>query len=55
MDDTVKKLNSLRAPIIEIDNSLKKYSNKLYFPEKLEKANEILKKAGLPIDLINAK
>lgn len=42
------KLNASELPIIPIDKSLEKYRGKVLFPEKLEKANAILAKAGLP-------
>ena len=38
----------MKSPRITIDNSLKKYENVNLFPEKLEKANEMLKNVGLP-------
>jgi hypothetical protein len=37
-----------KVPIIVIDKKLEKFRGKTLFPEKLEKANEILAKAGLP-------
>lgn len=44
----IKELNKSKTPIIRIDKSLDKYENKVLFPEKLEKANEMLRKIGLP-------
>lgn len=35
-------------PIVKIDKSLDKFDDKILFPEKLKKANEMLKKIGLP-------
>ena len=35
-------------PVVLIDKSLDAYNNKVLFPEKLAKANERLKKSGLP-------
>lgn len=44
----IEKLNRSKLPIIPIDKNLKKYRDKILFPEKLEKANGILTKAKLP-------
>ncbi|MEI6436168.1 MAG: hypothetical protein WCP32_15130 [Bacteroidota bacterium] len=35
-------------PVILIDKSLDFFNDKALFPEKLEKANEMLRKVGLP-------
>ena len=43
-----KELKKRKIPIVAIDKSLEKYDDKILFPEKLEKANEMLKKIGLP-------
>ncbi len=45
---TIKELNKRKTPIVIIDNSLEKFKGKVLFPEKLAKANEVLKKIGLP-------
>ena len=45
---TVKELNKRETPIVIIDKSLEKYVGKVLFPEKLAKANEVLKRIGLP-------
>ena len=45
---TVKELNNSKIPIVRIDPSLDQYRNKVLFPEKLAKANEMLKTAKLP-------
>lgn len=37
-----------KIPIVKIDQSLNKYDDKILFPDKLEKANEMLRKIGLP-------
>lgn len=47
---TIEKLNSRKVPIVAIDPSLDKYKNKIMFPEKLEKANKMLKTAKLPVN-----
>jgi hypothetical protein len=44
----IQKLNKSKLPIIPIDKSLEKYRGMVLFPEKLEKANEILSKSKLP-------
>ncbi|MGH9946543.1 MAG: hypothetical protein ACRD6X_05025 [Pyrinomonadaceae bacterium] len=46
---TIKELNKSKKPIVKIDNSLEKFNYKVLFPEKLEKANEVLGKAGVPV------
>jgi len=45
---TVQELNKSKVPIVGIDPSLDQYSGKVLFPEKLEKANKMLKTAKLP-------
>jgi hypothetical protein len=42
------ELKKRNIPIVTIDNSLNKLDEKVLFPEKLVKANEMLKKVGLP-------
>jgi hypothetical protein len=44
----IKELNGKKVPIVKVDKSLDKLSSKVLFPEKLEKANNQLKTAGLP-------
>lgn len=44
----IEELNKRKTPIVVIDNSLEKYRGQVLFPEKLEKANQVLKKIGLP-------
>jgi len=34
--------------LIRIDSSLNQFDGQILFPEKLEKANQMLKKVGLP-------
>ncbi|MDR3093418.1 MAG: hypothetical protein LBU62_02095 [Bacteroidales bacterium] len=38
----------MQLPIVSIDSSLNEYDNIVVFPDKLEKANEMLRKVGLP-------
>ena len=44
----IKQLNKSNTPVVRIDKSLEKYKGKVLFKDKLEKANETLKKVGLP-------
>ena len=46
----IKELNRRKTPIVIIDNSLKEYKDVVLFPEKVEKANEMLRTVGLPKD-----
>ena len=45
---TTKEINKKKVPIVQIDKSLNKYNNIVLFPDKLEKANEMLRTVGLP-------
>jgi hypothetical protein len=42
------EIKKRKVPIIRVDKSLNKYDDKILFPDKLEKANETLRKTGLP-------
>jgi len=44
----LKNINTRKKPIVLIDKSLDFFNDKVLFPEKLEKANEMLRKIGLP-------
>ncbi|MFN5982552.1 MAG: hypothetical protein ACK476_18415 [Fluviicola sp.] len=44
----IEQLNSSKVPVIVFDKKLEQFRNKILFPEKLAKANEILTKVGLP-------
>ena len=44
----IEKVKERKTPIVRIDNSLNKYDNIILFPEKLEKANEMLRRTGVP-------
>ncbi len=46
--NAINELKKRKIPIVKIDKSLDKYDDKVLFPEKLEKANEMLKTKGLP-------
>lgn len=45
---TIKESNERKALIVTIDESLEKYKDKIICPEKLLRANEMLKTAKLP-------
>lgn len=45
---TIKQLNKTKVPIIVFDHKLDQFRDKVLFPEKLNSANEILSKVGLP-------
>lgn len=45
---TKEQLNKSKVPIIVFDKKLEQFRGKVLFPEKLEKANKILAKTGLP-------
>ena len=42
------ELKKRKVPIVRIDKSLNKYDNIVLFPDKLEKANQMLRNVGLP-------
>lgn len=44
----IQELNKSKVPIVRTDKSLEQYKDKILFPEKLAKANEMLKKVSLP-------
>jgi hypothetical protein len=48
MKTKIKKLNSSKVPVIVFDKRLEQFKDKVLFPEKLAKANEILARVGLP-------
>ena len=45
---TIEQLNNSKVPIIVFDKKLEQFRGKTLFPEKLAKANEVLKRIGLP-------
>jgi len=45
----IEELNKSKVPIIVFDKKLDEFKGKIFFPEKLKKANKILAKSGLPI------
>jgi hypothetical protein len=48
MTISIKKLNKTKTPIVKINDKLDKLAEKVLFPEKLKRANETLKRVGLP-------
>ena len=46
--NTIQELNNRKVPIVRIDPSLEQFRDEILFPEKLAKANEMLKTARLP-------
>ncbi len=44
----IREIKKRKIPIVRVDKSLNNYDNKILFPEKLEKANEMLRNVGLP-------
>ena len=44
----IKDINTKKKPIVVIDKSLDFFNDKVLFPDKLDKANDMLKKVGLP-------
>jgi len=45
---TIEKLNKSKVPVIVFDKKLERFRDKILFPEKLARANDILSKVGLP-------
>ena len=43
-----KELKKRKVPIVRIDKSLNKFDNVVLFPDKLKKANDMLRNVGLP-------
>lgn len=44
----ISELKKRKTPTVVIDKSLEKYKDKNLFPEKLAKANDVLKRIGVP-------
>ena len=45
---SILELNEKKIPVVPIDKSLNKYKDIVLFPDKLAKANEMLRNVGLP-------
>ena len=43
-----EEIKRRKIPIVRVDKSLNKFDDIILFPDKLEKANEMLRKIGLP-------
>ena len=48
MSNKINELNESKVPIITFDKELEKFQGRVLFPKKLEKANQLLNKVGLP-------
>jgi len=46
--NVIEEIKTRKTPIVRIDTSLNKYDDIILFPDKLEKANEMLRRIGLP-------
>jgi len=44
----ISEIKKRKVPIVRINKSLNKYDDIVLFPDKLEKANEMLRTVGLP-------
>lgn len=44
----IKNINKNKKPIVLIDKTLDFFNDKILFPEKLKKANRMLRTIGLP-------
>lgn len=51
----IAEIKNRKMPIVRLDKSLNKYDDEVLFPEKLEKANNMLKKVGLPKQWLGKK
>jgi len=46
--NVITEIEKRKIPIVRMDKALNEYDDKILFPEKLEKANEMLRRIGLP-------
>jgi len=46
--NVIEEIEKRKIPIVRVDKALNEYDDKILFPEKLEKANEMLRRIGLP-------
>ena len=44
----ISEIKKRKVPIVRIDKALNKYDDIVLFPDKLERANEMLRIVGLP-------
>lgn len=45
---SIEEINKRKTPIVIIDKALNKFNDVVLFPDKVEKANKMLKTIGLP-------
>ncbi len=45
----ILELNEKNVPLVRKDKALNQYSDKVLFPEKVEKARQAFEKLGLPV------
>lgn len=50
----IEEIKKRKTPIVVIDKALNKLNRVVLFPEKVEKANQMLKEIGLPKDISNS-
>jgi len=46
---SINQINDKKVPVVRIDKSLDKFDDAVLFPDKVAKANEMLRTVGLPI------
>ena len=46
--NVTEEIKKRKIPVVRVDKSLNIFDDKILFPDKLEKANEMLRKIGLP-------
>ena len=54
-ETNLEDFNKIKTPIVKIKDALNEYENKVLFPEKLAKANEMLKNVGLPKQILHIR
>lgn len=50
----IEDIKKRKTPIVVIDKALNKLNKVVLFPEKVEKANQMLKEIGLPKNISNS-
>jgi hypothetical protein len=50
----IDEIKKRKTPIVVIDKALNKLNDVVLFPEKVEKANQMLKEIGLPKKIVNS-
>jgi len=46
--NVTEEIKKRKIPVVRVDKSLNIFDDKILFPDKLEKANDMLRKIGLP-------